>query len=220
MIERYFQTIVDDLSKSINQFLQMRPCMLIGIDGCGGSGKTTLASELLNALNNVQIVHMDDFYLPSDKRMSMADPKSVGWQFDWKRMEREVLKPIDSGQLIRYQQYDWQKDHLAEWREFQPLGVIIVEGIFTLRKELSKYYHTRLWVDCPREERLRRGLMRDGEEARLQWEHDWMMEEDRYITEHVPQLSADKIISGMPSQPGRPRDGTQPGNCFWRKCCL
>lgn len=212
MIELYFQKIVNDLSKYIIQFLQMRPRILIGIDGCGGSGKTKLASELLNVLHNAQIVHMDDFYLSSDKRMCIADPKPVGWQFDWKRMEREVLKPMDSGQLVRYQRYDWQTDHLAEWRELQPLGVVIVEGIFTLRKELTGYYNIRLWVDCPREVRLQRGLMRDDEEARLQWEQDWMVEEDRYVTEHLPHLNADKIISGMPVQPGPAERRTEAKN--------
>jgi uridine kinase len=198
MTERYYQSIVNELSRNINQQLQDQPRLLIGIDGCGGSGKTQLASELLDALHDAQVVHMDDFHLPSAKRFSMADPKLVGWQFDWKRLEREVLAPLESGQQARYQRYDWPTDDLAEWHEFQSSGAVIIEGIFALRKELSGYYDLRLWVDCPRDVRLQRGLMRDGEAARSQWENDWMKEEDRYVAEHLPHRRAHRIISGFP----------------------
>jgi uridine kinase len=72
----------------------------------------------------------------------------------------------------------------------------IVEGIFILRPELVSYYALRFWVECPKEIRLHRGIERDGEQARSQWEDDWMKEEEKYIDACHPQLLADKIMYG------------------------
>ena len=35
--------------------------IIIGIDGCGGAGKSTLANKIKSNFSTVTIVHMDDF---------------------------------------------------------------------------------------------------------------------------------------------------------------
>jgi len=70
-------------------------------------------------------------------------------------------------------------------------------GIYTLRPELRELYDLRVWVDCPRDLRLARGLARDGEQARPRWEGDWMPKEDHYVSECRPMASADVVISGV-----------------------
>lgn len=42
--------------------------LLVGIDGCGGAGKSTLAMRLAALDPNISVVHIDDFYLPSAQR--------------------------------------------------------------------------------------------------------------------------------------------------------
>ena len=39
--------------------------LLIGVDGCGGSGKSTFAKEIAKLSSKITIIHMDDFYLSS-----------------------------------------------------------------------------------------------------------------------------------------------------------
>lgn len=48
---------------------ELNKTILIGIDGCGGAGKSTLA-EAFKAVNpeKVTIIHMDDFYKLSKQR--------------------------------------------------------------------------------------------------------------------------------------------------------
>ncbi|WP_423748567.1 NB-ARC domain-containing protein, partial [Bacillus cereus] len=38
--------------------------IIIGIDGCGGAGKSTLANKIKSDFSTVTVVYMDDFYLP------------------------------------------------------------------------------------------------------------------------------------------------------------
>jgi uridine kinase len=174
---------------------------LVAIDGPGGSGKTVLAESLRAALEKVgvsaHIVAGDDFFLPSVSRPhGPPSEKPIGGDFDWCRLRDQVLEPLRRGQTARYDRYDWLKDDLTDTREIPQGGVVIVEGVYSSRRELAALYDMRLWVECPREQRLSRGLERDGETARRRWVKDWMPSEDRYVEEHRPHESADAIVNG------------------------
>jgi len=175
--------------------------VLVAIDGPGGSGKSVLAESLRAALNEsgvpAAVVAMDDFFLPSaDRPSGAASEKPIGGDYDWPRLRRQVLEPLRSGRFAQYERYDWNDDALAGVREVPPQGVVIVEGIYSSRRELMAFYDMRIWVECPRELRLSRGLRRDGESARARWEEDWMPGEDRYVEAHRPRDRADVIVDG------------------------
>jgi hypothetical protein len=75
-----------------------------------------------------------------------------------------------------------------------PGGVVIVEGVYSTRDELVAWYDFTIWLECPRETRLARGIARSGESIREIWEQDWMVAEDLYIQHQHPQLRADLLI--------------------------
>lgn len=54
----------------------------------------------------------------------------------------------------------------------------------------------RIWVETPREERLRRGLERDGVDARALWD-GWMAAEDAFFAQDRPWERADAIVPGV-----------------------
>ncbi|TCP19757.1 uridine kinase [Scopulibacillus darangshiensis] len=170
---------------------------IVGIDGCGGSGKSTLAATLAKEARGTTVVHMDDFYkLSSDIQATNPEFKPVGSDFDWLRLEDQVLNPLFKNRNTSYQRYDWDTDELKEWHDVPSGGLVIIEGTFTTRNELFDYYDWTIWVNCPRDLRLARGIERDSEEARHMWEHNWMVAEDRYIRTHQPHRRADLIIDG------------------------
>jgi uridine kinase len=148
---------------------------IVGIDGCGGAGKSILADEISQALTThghaVDIVRTDDFYLPSAERQGGASAGEA--PFDWQPLEEQVLKPAARNEPFRFQRYDWTKDALAEWRE-SPAPVFIVEGVYCTRIDLDRFYDFTIWLDCPRATHLARGVERDGESARDRWVHQWM----------------------------------------------
>jgi len=178
--------------KSVEQSL-----LIIGVDGCGGAGKSTLANKIKNKFSTVTIVHMDDFYLPSAQIVNEhPTKKSVGADFDWKRLLQEVLEPIRNGIEGCYKRYDWETDSLAEAHTVPANGIVIIEGVYATRQELAEMYDLKIWVNCPRETRIKRGIARDGEAARDMWENNWMVAEDMYVESHKPQEFADFIIDG------------------------
>ena len=161
-----------------------RRTALVAIDGYGGSGKSTLAQRIVAALPNVTVVRTDGF----------AKPNVPGW--DWLRMKKQVLDPINRDELGRYQRHDWPTDRLAEWHDVPVGGFVIVEGVSSMRTELGRYWDLSIWVTCSYAIRLARGIERDGEAKRSQWESVWMPEEDRYVQEQKPELRADVILDG------------------------
>lgn len=82
-----------------------------------------------------------------------------------------------------------------EWVEFQPDKFVIVEGVTAAREAFASYLTYAIWVEAPEDLRLHRGLERDGQPARKQWEL-WMAEEASYRNRERPDDRADVVISG------------------------
>ncbi len=63
-----------------------------------------------------------------------------------------------------------------------------------MRDELGTYWDFAIWLDCPYELRVRRGVDRDGEAMRSRWTEVWIPEEDAYFRAQRPDKKADLII--------------------------
>jgi uridine kinase len=161
---------------------------VIAIDGYGGAGKSTLADHLGAVLRvegrQVDLVHTDDF--------ASAD-NPLNW---WPRLIDQVLRPLRDGVAARYQRYDWELERMAEWHPIEPGGLILLEGVSSSRKAFRPYLSLSVWIETPADERLRRGLERDGEQALDQW-HGWMADEVAWGNAEKPWDRADIVISGV-----------------------
>jgi uridine kinase len=89
---------------------------------------------------------------------------------------------------------DWWPEFIA--RALEPLAAGEPARYDTESREaFRRYLAYSIWIDTPRDLRLKRGLERDGEQARAQWEQ-WMEEEDRYVERERPADHADCVLSG------------------------
>lgn len=159
------------------------PVRLVGIDGCGGAGKTTFATRLSAALDNAPVIHTDDF---------ASHDVPIEW---WPGMLRDVIEPLLRGEPASYKPYDWVKRRLAENAvTVEPQGVVIIEGVGATRKAWRDRLAMRIWIDCPRDIRLARGIARDGEDLREFWQQ-WMKAEDDYVDSEQPQRYAEVVVN-------------------------
>ena len=167
---------------------------LVGIDGCGGAGKSTLSRSLEALAEGTTVVEMDNFYKPLSQHPITNDDK-IGALFDWCRLRDQVLVPLSVGRNGRYQRYDWNADCLTEWHDVPANGLVLVEGIYTTRAELRDFYDVRIWIDTPTEVRLARGIARDGKSAHEMWTSVWMPAEEAYVASHNSARHAHVIVS-------------------------
>lgn len=154
---------------------------VIAVDGPGGAGKSYLAERLSKELGDTPIVRTDDF-------ASWDNP--LNW---CPRLVDQVLEPLSRNKVARYQRYDWDTKSLAEWHDVEPGEFLILDGVSASREAFRPYLAFSIWVETPRDERLRRGLERDGEQARDQWQ-EWMRQEDDYIEREHPEQRVDVVI--------------------------
>ena len=169
--------------------------LVVGIDGGGGAGKSTLARGIDEAFAGcVATVRCDDFYRPLTGQQ-LAPKEAYEEFFDWRRLRDEAIAPLSRGVQARYQRYDWATDRLAEWIEIEPREIVVIEGVFSTRPELRPLIDVAIFVETPRDERMRRMLARPQENT--SWMDQWMAAEDWYLEHVAPNLHADLIVEGF-----------------------
>ena len=182
---RRFAALADEIRLREPQCGRVR---LVAIDGPGGAGKSVFAGRLAMAIDGAPVVATDDF---------AAWDNAIDW---WARFERDVLGSLERGEPVRYRAVSWTPSELGEDRVIEPTDVVLIEGVGSARRRVASRLSFAIWIETPRDERLHRGLARDGEPALPQWEK-WMAGEDRHFALDRTIERADLIVDGMPSEP-------------------
>lgn len=165
---------------------------LAAVDGRCGSGKTGFASLAADVLGRaVSLVHMDDFYLPPDRRKPDWMEVPAG-NMDLERLREEVLLPARRGETVLYRPYDCQTGRM---REAEPLeaGLILVEGTYSQHPSLAGYYDYKIFLTCGREEQTRRLRVREGDYYPT-FDRLWRTLEERYFAACGTEGAADLVV--------------------------
>jgi uridine kinase len=140
--------------------------LFIGLAGGSGSGKTTIAEELVGRLDGrVALLHHDAYYrnmveltFEERTRVNYDHPSSLETELLVDHLER-----LRSGLAIEHPVYDFAQ-HLRsdETKRIEPAGVVIVEGILVLSDpQLRSELDLKIFVDTDPDLRLARRLARD-----------------------------------------------------------
>ena len=139
--------------------------VIIGIAGCSGSGKTSLAQELARELEGTHF-HLDHYYLDLG-HLSYEDRCRENFDHP-DSLESDLLidhiRELASGHSIARPQYDFSTHTRipgASVSVYEP-HFLVVDGILALHYEaLRRLYHFRVYVDTPDEICYQRRLKRD-----------------------------------------------------------
>ena len=142
--------------------------LLIGIDGLGGSGKTTYALNLQHQLKNAIVIHLDDFIHTRKVRYNEQFESwycyyYLQWRYDY--LIEKLLEPLRNGLAVHdtIELYDKTTDSYRMQKFDIPVGTtVIVEGVFLQRPELRAYFDKVIYLETDRETRITRALDRDG----------------------------------------------------------
>jgi len=183
---------------------------LLCIDGPAGSGKTTLAAEVVAALPaglSVGVVHLDDVY-----------PGWEGLAEGVRRAARDLVAPLAAGRPGGYRRYDWVAGAQAEWRQVDPVDVLVLEGVGAGPAGRG-HASLLVWVEAPPGVRLDRGLERDlalpgqpvaPDVLRALWLR-WTVDEEALHSADRTRERADLVIDGGGTD-GAGRDGAAGGH--------
>ncbi len=158
----------------------------VAIDGMAGSGKSTLA-ELLAELLGAPVIHMDDFFLPMEKRTAdrLAE---AGGNVDYERFTAEVCPGLISGNAFSYSVFDCSVMAVTGVREIPACPVRIVEGSYAMHPAFGKYAAVSLFLHISPETQMWRITARNGERMAEKFKNIWIPMENRYFRErHVAE---------------------------------
>ncbi len=141
--------------------------MIIGICGGTGSGKTTIARKIMEAVKgeSVILVEQDSYYrnledMPLDARRqtNFDHPDSIDSE-----MLVNHLKRLKGGQFIEMPVYDFvTHTRKSATEHIEPKSVVIVEGILIFSEpRILNLLDVKVFVDTPDDIRFIRRLQRD-----------------------------------------------------------
>ncbi|MCX5167782.1 uridine kinase family protein [Streptomyces antibioticus] len=157
------------------------PVRLVGVDGHAGSGKSTFAGRLAEALGGAPVLHLDDV---------ASHDELFGWT---DRLFAEVIEPFGRGATAQPAPYDWRGRRFGPPRALPPAPVVLIEGVGAGRRALRPFLAGLLWLDVPRETAWARGRARDGAEQRAFWD-GWVRAEENHFDEDPSKPYADFLV--------------------------
>ena len=192
----------------------------VAFDGVDGSGKTTMADELVEPLRRAdrEVIRasVDGFHNPRAVRYARGPDSPEGYfldSFDYAALKRELLEPIGprGGGEFRTAVFDYRRDRIVDSppRTAKRDAVLLFDGVFLSRPELQGAWDLTIWLDVPFEVTVERAVARDSrnggdaEATRAKYERRYVPGQRLYLAQCRPRERADIVVDN--SDLDRPR---------------
>lgn len=144
-------------------------CIIIGIAGGTGSGKSTFTKRLKEEFgDDVAVIYHDNYYRRQDD-ISFEDRKKVNYDHPDSletQLLLEHLHRLKDGQPIDCPVYDYSQHNRSDQTlRIEPKRIIIAEGILLLAdKRIRDLLDIKIYVEADADERILRRVVRDVKE--------------------------------------------------------
>ena len=199
--------VFDKILAEIDKRKEKNKSFVVGVTGIDGAGKTSfaaaLAKYLLSGNHRVQMIHLDDFHNPKDVRYAGKDPAENYFHrsFNLDVLINKVLNPLHekAEYSIKLSILNPETDKYDTEREytFHPDTIVIFEGVFLFRDELSQYIDYKVFLEIPFEESKRRAKVRDPQAIIEKYETKYLPAQRKYLSLFPPDTHADMIIDNI-----------------------
>ena len=143
---------------------------VIGITGGTGSGKTTIINRIIKETYDLDINFISsDTYYKDNSNLSFSERDKLNYDepnaMDFDLLTSQI-KDLKKGKSINIPVYCFNTHlRLKKTVKCHPSKILVIEGILILNdKKLREIIDYNIFLDCPKEIRIRRRISRDTEE--------------------------------------------------------
>ena len=144
----------------------MKP-LIIGVAGGSGSGKSTVARNVAQALQAESVAFIDmDAYYRDHSHLALPERRKVNWDhpdaFDWELLIGQLAR-LSAGEAIEKPVYDFVSHTRSEKTAVvPPAHVVVVDGILLFSDaRVRDLCDVKVFVDADADVRLIRRIRRD-----------------------------------------------------------
>ena len=167
-----------NLRAIINEILEARRSIppqrsvLVGLSGIDGSGKGYVTAQIVATLQAKDVrtagINIDGWLNLPHKRFTTSAPAEHFYlhaiRFD--ELFAQLVLPLRDHRSLRVE-VDYAEETATEYRrhlyEFADIDVIVLEGIYLLKRAFRAHYDLAVWVECSFETALERAIARAQE---------------------------------------------------------
>ncbi len=176
----------------IDALLKKKTNITLAIDGNSGAGKTWLAGLLANVYD-VNVFHMDDFFLQPHQRTSQR-LQEIGGNVDYVRFKEEIIEGLKQKAGFVYAKYDCMAEKFVEQVQVKPKLINVVEGVYSMHPTLIDYYDLKVFMHISPQKQSRRILNRNGPIMHRRFIEEWIPMEEGYFTDMGIMDKADLVF--------------------------
>lgn len=191
---------MDNLSlivPKIDNLLKNKDYIVIAIDGDSASGKSSLALSLFYYYKNeVNIIHIDDFYLANQGNIDMNNiNKMYDGNIDYNRLKEEVINNL-SKTTFSYSIFDCKNQVLNKEKVVvNKKRIMIIEGSYSLNaSKLGKYYDFSIFLKIDKSLQIER-LKNRNKNNFNDFLNKWIVLEKNYQEHYKIEKNCDFLIN-------------------------
>ncbi|MCP9828600.1 hypothetical protein KBZ19_08885 [Synechococcus sp. L2F] len=209
---------MNDLDRAVTSILDARGATpvcrstlvaITGIDGCGKGFVTARIAKLLRTHGiRVATINADAWLNLPSRRFASANAAEHFYlnaiRFD--DMFTQLVLPLRDRRSLCVE-VDFAEETATAYRrhlyEFERIDVIVLEGIYLLKRSLQSQYDRSFWIDCTFETALERAVSRGQEglspdDTARAYRTLYFPAQDIHIARDHPRAAATAIISNDP----------------------
>ena len=169
---------MSNLQAVINRILEVRRTVspqrsvLVAVSGIDGSGKGYVTAQIVKALQvkgmRTAGINVDGWLNLPHQRFATTNPAEHFYlhaiRFD--DMFAQLILPLRNQRSLRLEA-DYAEETAVEYRShiyaFADIDVIVLEGIYLLKRAFQAHYDLSIWIECSFDTALQRAIARAQE---------------------------------------------------------
>jgi len=181
-----------EIFNRIDELLNKKDHVIVAIDGCSASFKTTF-SDILAKRYDSNIIHIDDFYNKKTENTPKHLKISVEGNINYPYLKENVIDRLKDDSFL-YQKFDCKTQTFLKEEIVYKKSLAIIEGTYSLNPKLGKYYDLSIFFDLNEDTQKERIMIRNKDS--FEWFiSTWVRLEKVYFAHFNIKNNVDIVIN-------------------------